>query len=580
MAEVTHAPTPDSHEPRSRHGLLAAAGAAARETRQSLASVFRNPNLRRVQLALTGSMIGDWAYATAVSVWAYGVGGATAVGVWVAVRMTLMALTSPMTATVADRLPRKAVMIGADLARAVLVAAAAACLYLDTSAWPVFVLATVAALVSTPFRAAQGAIMPALADTPAELTASNGTSSTLESLSFFVGPAIGAALLAVGSVELVFLLNAATFLWSMLLVARIRVPAAAAAPPPDAEPNAQAVSEEPGGGFLAETSAGFRAIWADKDLLLVILEVSVQTIIAGASAVFMVVMAVDILDSGPKGVGYLNSLLGVGAIVGGLVAISRAPRHKLAQDMTTGVVLWSLPLLLVTAWASPVSVFVAMIALGLGNPLVDVNMYTIVQRITPDAVLGRVFGALEACAIGGMALGSALAPLLLHLVGLRGTLALLGGSVALLALAGLPRMRGLDRRLVPPAGLALLRGIDIFNPLAPAVQEALARSLSRFVLPAGVVVLHQGDVSDRFYIIESGRVRVTADEGRLLREEGPGDFFGEIGLLRDVPRTATVTTVEDTVLQALEREDFLGAMNGGTESRRMVEDLVARRLAV
>jgi len=141
-------------------------------------------------------------------------------------------------------------------------------------------------------------------------------------------------------------------------------------------------------------------------------------------------------------------------------------------------------------------------------------------------------------------------------------------------------MRGLDRRLVPPAGLALLRGIDIFNPLAPAVQESLARSLSRFVLPAGVVVLRQGDVSDRFYIIESGRVRVTADEGRLLREEGPGDFFGEIGLLRDVPRTATVTTVEDTVLQALEREDFLGAMNGGTESRRMVEDLVARRLAV
>jgi MFS family permease len=564
-------------EPR---GMMGGARAALQETGSSLRSVFANPALRRLQLAFAGSMIGDWAYGTAVAVWAYGVGGATAVGVWIAVRMTLMALTSPLTATLADRLPRKAVMIGADLTRAVLVAGAALCLYLDTPAWPVFVLATAAALASTPFRAAQGAITPALANTPSELTASNGTSSTLESLSFFVGPAIGAALLAVGSVQLVFLLNAGTFLLSMLLVARIRVTVAARAESTAAEPSPEATADEAAESFLAETSAGFRSIWADKDLLLVILEVSVQTIIAGGSTVFMVVMAVEVLDSGPKGVGYLNSVLGIGAIIGGLVAISRAPKHKLAQDMTVGVVLWSLPLLLVTGWSSPVTVYAAMVALGLGNPLVDVNMYTIVQRITPDEVLGRVLGALEACAIGGMAVGSALTPLLLHWIGLRGTLAVLGAGVAVLALAGLPRMRALDRRLVPPATLPLLQGIEMFLPLSPTVQESLARALARLDVAAGAVVLQQGGVSDRFYIIESGRVRVTADDGRVLREEGPGEFFGEIGLLRDVPRTATITAVEDTVLQTLDRDDFLAAVTGVSESRRMVEDLVARRLAV
>jgi MFS family permease len=572
MTESVEAPT----------GFFGGAKEGVRETGASLRSVFANPALRKLQLAFAGSMIGDWAYGTAVAVWAYGVGGATAVGVWMAVRMTLMAVTSPVTATLADRLPRKAVMIGADLTRAVLIAAAAGCLMVDTPAWPIFVLATLAAVVSTPFRAALGAITPALANTPAELTASNGTSSTLESLAFFIGPAFGAALLVLGPVELVFLLNAATFLWSMLLIARIRVPAAADMEPEPAQPDSDETPTPTGvgAGFVAETTAGFRSIWADKDLLLVILELSVQTIIAGAGTVFTVVMAVEVLDSGPEGVGYLNSVLGVGALVGGLVAISRASRHKLAQDMTLGVVLWSLPLLLVTVWASPVTFFAAMVALGVGNPLVDVNMYTIVQRLTPDEVLGRVFGALEACAIGGMALGAVVTPLLLHLIGLRGTLAVLGGAVAVLALAGLPRMRRLDQRLVPPAGLPLVQGIEMFAPLSPAAQESIARSLSRLEVPAGVVVLQQGGVSDRFFVIESGRVRVTAEDGRILREEGPGEFFGEIGLLRDVPRTATITALEHSVLQALDRDDFLGAVSGVGESRRMVEDVVARRLSV
>src|SRR6476619_8063205 len=103
---------------------------ALRETKDSISSVFANPNLRRIQLALAGSMIGDWAYATAVAVWAYGVGGAQAVGIWTAIRLTLMAFTSPMAATVADRLPRKHIMIAADVIRAGLVALAPLCLAL------------------------------------------------------------------------------------------------------------------------------------------------------------------------------------------------------------------------------------------------------------------------------------------------------------------------------------------------------------------------------------------------------------------------------------------------------------------
>jgi MFS family permease len=556
-------------------GFAAGASTALRDMGTSIRSVFRNPGLRRVELALTGSMIGDWAFATAVTVWAYGVGGVTAVGIWTAIRLSLMALTAPIASMLADRFPRKRVMVTADLIRGVLVTATGLCLVFDTPAAPIFVLATLTGLLGTPFRCAQRALMPALANTPEELTASNGTGSTIESLSFFVGPSLGALLIAATDIQTVFFMDAATFVWSMVLVLGIRVPQRDG---PDQPTSADPDDEPAKESFLSEVSGGFRAIVADRDLATVIWLVAAQTIVAGASAVFLVVMAVDVVGTGAQGVGYLNSVLGVGAVLGGFLAIARATRHRLAQDMTTGVVLWAAPLLLVTAWPSPATVFAAVALLGLANPLVDVNMDTIVQRITPDAVMGRVFGALEACAIATMALGSFLMPLLLHFWSLRTSLLVIGLGVTLLALPFLPRMRRLDGRLTPPPGLALLQGVPMFLPLTPATVEGLARKLVRTPVVAGDVVLREGEDSDKFFIIDSGLVEVTHD-GVVLRQEGPGEFFGEIGLLRDVPRTATVTAVEDTVLMVLGRDEFLAAVTGQDDAYRAADDIVSFRLS-
>jgi MFS family permease len=553
------------------------------ETGGSLKSVFVNPNLRRMQLAFTGSLIGTWAYSTAVSVWAYGVGGAKAVGIFIAVRLAVMALATPFVSTFADRYSRKRVMIYSDLYCAVLIAAATACLYAGTPALPIFALAVLTSFGGSSFRAAQGAITPQLASTTEELTASNGTSSTLESLAIFVGPAIGAGLLAVADVEIVFLLNVASFAWSMYMVSGIRVAHAAA---DDADPEslkdavADAVHAEEAAteGFFTETSAGFRAIWRDKDLLITVIQGSAQTVVAGATAVFPLVMAVEILHTGAKGVGLLDSASGLAAILGGIFAIARASKHKLGQDLTVGVFLWSFPLVLVTIWPSPVTAFAVMAFLGFANPLVDVNVFTVIQRLTPDAVLGRVFGAFETCLISTMAIGSAITPVMLHLWGLRTALAILGIAIGAVAVLGLPRMRSMDRRLEAPAGLPLLQAIPMFGPLSPVTVDALARALVRVEVPAGDVVVREGDESDRFYVIESGLVRVTATDGHLLRDEGPGEYFGEIGLLRDVPRTATITAAEDTVLLALEREEFLDAVTGQGEARRLAEDVVVRRL--
>lgn len=220
-------------------GLLASARSAVRETGTSLASVFRNPRLRKMELAFAGSMIGDWASGTATAVFAYGVAGTKAVGLFYTVRLAMMAFASPFMATLADRVSRRLVMVVADLVRLGLFVGAAACLFLHAPAWPVFVLSGAAALVSSAFRPAQSAWMPSLADTPEELTAANGAASTLESLAFFLGPALGAFLLTVTDVPTVFLLNAATFLWSALLVLSIR-------------PRAEEAGTEPGGDESAE----------------------------------------------------------------------------------------------------------------------------------------------------------------------------------------------------------------------------------------------------------------------------------------------------------------------------------------
>jgi MFS family permease len=547
-----------------------------RETRDSVGSVFSNRNLRRIELAFAGSTVGDWAYATAVAVFAYGVGGAKAVGIWMAVRYFLIAITSPFGALLADRMDRRRLMILADLGRAVLVAAAAICLFLDTPATPVFVLATLASLFGRTFMVAQRSMLPSLAERPEELTAANGVASTVESLAFFVGPAIGALMLGFTSVQVVFLFNVATFAWSLAMVAGVHPPRRTETA--IAEPGSES-NDKQGPGFLAETAAGFRTVGGDRGLLVVTVMTCSQTLVAGAARVFMVVMAVDILGTGARGVGFLDAVFGLGSILGGVYAISRVSRRRLGGDLIVGVVLWSSPLLLVAAWPHPVTCFAAMALLGFGNPMVDINHDTILQRLSPEVVLGRVIGAVETCFIFTMALGAVGMPFLIDGVGLRWALLALGVPVAVVALLGIPQMRALDSRLKQPAKLPLLRGVDIFAPLAPATLETLALSVTEHRFLAGEVLVREGDTAEQFFVIESGLVEVV-QAGRVLRQEAAGEYFGEIGLLRDVPRTATVTAVEDTVVQSLARDDFLRAVTGHHEANFTAESIATRRLAV
>ena len=556
---------------------MAGIGDVIGETRSSLGTVFRNPGLRRINLAFAGSAIGDWAYATAIVVWAYSVGGVAAVGIWGTVRLILMAVVTPFASTLADRFPRKRVMVTSDVIRGGLVLLAAILIWRDAPVIVVFVLATCTALVAAPFRPAVAALLPKLVNTPEELTAANGASSTIESLAFFVGPALGGLLLTTTSVEVVVAFNALTFLWSAALVSRIRVPSEAGADDDgdDGDPTEQA--EEEGESFLHESMAGFRVIAGNRDLLLVSLVYCAQTVVAGASIVFGVEIAVQMTDFGPSGVGYLDSVLGVGAILGGLFAIGRASARRIATDFGWGVIFWALPLLLAAIWPQMWAAFLAMFIIGFANPVVDVNASTILQRLADDSVMARVFGALETGLISAMALGSIAMPVMVHLWGLQWSLGILAVFITAVVVPAMLRLRRLDALLGEPEGLSLLRQVPLFAPLEPKSLELIAQQLGRLEVRAGDAVITQGETGDRFYIVESGRTTASHD-GRVLSTQGQGDPFGEIALLRDVPRTATVVADEDSVLLFLERDAFLAAVTGDSEVAGRADDLVARRI--
>ena len=537
--------------------------------RVALRSVLSNRNLRRIQLAFGGSLIGDWAYGTAIAVWAFQESGAKGVGLFMAARFVGAAVAGPVGATIADRMSRRRFMMITDLVRAALTTITAIVIMADGPDLIVYAVAVVTAMVGAPFRSAQAGLIPQLVDTPGELTASNAVAANIENVVVFMGPAIGALMIGAFDVAPVVWLNVGSFLWSFLLVSGVKVHA-------PAEPTSGS-DGDPDESMLHEMSAGFAYLGKDADLRTVALLTAAQTLIWGALAVFMVVIAVrDFGDA--SNLGWLQGAMGVGTMIGGVMILGRVARGKLAEDMVVGVLGWSIPVISLAVFPSPITAIAALVVIGIADPWVNLGLETIPQRLAPPNAISRVYAAVESVIILAIALGSLAAPLLIHLFGTKGSLIGLGVIVTAYAVSTLPRLRKLDQRLTEPEGLAALRLIGIFEPLQPSVLEEMAHNLEAVLVPAGQAVVREGDVADRFYVIAEGEVEVSHGD-QVIRRETAGDFFGEIGLLRNVPRTATVTAVTDVKLWALERSHFLGAVTGTGAARVAAEDVVSRRIA-
>ena len=550
--------------------LIAGARAAAGQTRRSLQDVFAQPNLRRVELAFGGQLLGYWAFGVAIGIYAFRVDGATGVGLAALVRLLPGAIAAPFAGTIADRYDRRRVMVAGDLSRAVVVVVAAA---IVAAGWPaglVFALSGINSIIQTIHRPATSAIMPTLVRSPEELTAANAVASTLESISMLAGPAIGGLLVAAASVQIVFLFTAGGLVWSAVLVSRI-VPVA------PAEEEEQPPEPET---ILQASLAGFRTILREDRTRLLVGMISAQTLVAGALNVLIVVMALQVFHSGDAGVGYLNSAVGLGGVLGGVAALGVATK-RLAPSFAAGLVLWGAPLVLIAAVPSTAVAIVVLALVGVGNTLVDVSALTLLQRAVPDVVLARVFGVLESLIVLTIALGGIAAPALVSGLGARGALLATGlvlPVMVVLTWRALQRIDAAAAATAPAtAEIELLRGLPIFAPLPLPALERLAAHLEPVRVPAGTPVFAQGDTGDKFFIIGEGSVDVIRD-GEVVSRPGPGEGFGEIALLRDLPRTASVTATAHTLLYALDRDEFVPVVTGHAASREQADAVIAARL--
>jgi predicted MFS family arabinose efflux permease len=537
------------------------------ETSRSFRAVFANPQLRKLQIAFTGSVTGEWGFLVALAVYANDKGGATAVSAVLVIRWVASALTAPWLAYFTDRYPRERVMLAADLSRVVAMSAMAAAAFTDASPWIVYVLAGFMAIASKTFRPAQAALLPLLARTPEELTAANATSSAIQSVGTFLGPALGGLLLAVASVGWVFVADALTLVWSAIFVVQLH------SPPAEPKPAVER------GGAFDEAIAGFKALGTERDGRLIVFLYFCQTVVAGALRVLIVVTALDLLDIGNSGLGVLNAAMGIGGLFGVALAFALIGRRRLASDFGIGLVLIGLGLGLIGVWPTLFGAIVLIAVFGIGNTLVDVSGVTLLQRAVRDEVLGRVFGALESILVLGLAVGALLAPVLLNLIGTRWSLIVVGALLPVLAGLLWRRLRVIDARArIPTERIELLRANEIFAPLPPPVIEHLAVKLIPRRVEAGDVVFRQGDEGDLFYLVEDGRCEISID-GEHVADVWPGETFGEIALLRDIPRTGTVKAIENTKLLALERDEFIAAVTGHAPSREAADALVGARLA-
>jgi MFS family permease len=516
---------------------------------------LRNRRLLRAQTAYVLYNVVEWASWIAILVWAYDAGGVRAASSLAVVQLVPSALLASPAAGWLDRLPRARALTLGYAIQALAMGVTGLALAVDAPSPLLVVSAAVGAVSLTLTRPVHHALLPEISDTTAELTASNSASGWAEAAGVFLGPlACGGLILVAGPGGVLLVMAAISALGASVT---LHMPTHASG---SVTGRRQAGQEHP-----------LRTVLRDPAARQLSGLVFALNILVGLSDILLVVLAFDLLDLTAAGPGLLNAAAGLGQIVGAVATVVLVGKGRLAAAVVLAAVVTGISFGS-TGLVSAPSLAVLLIGLyGAGKLFFDIATRTLVQRLLPDRLLVAVFGLQESLMMAAFALGSLAAPLLVEAVGPRGAFAIAGAFLPVVALLAYPRLRRLDADTQVPADvLRLLLDVPLLAVLPPRVVERLALDAELVTVPPGEPVITEGDAGDRFFVIDRGRVLVTR-ESLLLRELGPGAWFGELALLRDTPRTATVTAETTVSLWAVGRETFLAAVGAGTRSREVAD---------
>ena len=587
---------PDRSRPRrSPHGaivltVLTALTGRIRTASAAFRRVLANRDLRRLELAYLAFIVIELGTWIAVLVYANEATGPASIGIVAVAQLVPSAIFAPLGASLADRYRRERVLAVGYGAIGLAVAATGLAMLLGAPPLVVYACAIVAATVVTVPRPIQSSLMPEFAETPEELTSANAVNSIFEAWGGLVGPLAAGLLMAVTGTGAVFLAAAGVAAAAMFLVLGVRTTRDRGGSSGDA-PTSGPPSTGPGGSApAAETLVydppdtpgrlldGVRSVLGNRDTLVIVALLACHFLAIGALDVLIVVLATDALDAGGSGAGYLNAALGLGAVVGGATTLALAGSGRLTAWLAAGAAVVGLGVGLLGTEPGFSASLALLVVTGLGGAIFDIAGRTFLQRVAPRAILAGAFGLVEGFAMAGMAAGSLVAGVAYEIVGLVGAMFVTAALVPVAVLAAWFRLSRLEAGLdVPARQVAVLRALQLFALVPAPAVEAAARRLNRLAVPAGATIIREGEPGDRFYIVDSGTVQVL-QQGRPIRSLGPGQSFGQIALLRDVPRTATVVAMTDVELWVLDRDAFLFAVAGSSRAAAASHNLAAAML--
>ncbi len=501
----------------------------------------------------------EWAVWVAILIFAYSTTGPASVGIVAVAQLVPAAIAAPTMARLGERVsPGRALTI-AYLAIGLAMVSTGAAMALGWPAPVVYLLAASVVVAYTSIRPIQLAILPALVGRAEQLTAANALSTILEGVGVLVGPFLCGVVVGFATPAAVYLgAGVAT-----LVAALLSIGIAGATIPIRPRP----ASGAPEG--LAKAPRGMAAIAAEPSRWMSVLLLAARFGVAAAMDVLLVIAAIELLGMGEAGAGYLSAAIGLGWVVGGATTLVIVGRPRLTPLLLIGAVIWAIPVVGIALVAQPAFALVALVLAGIGVAIVDVAVRTVLQRLVSTDQLAGVFGIAEGASMGGAAIGALSAGVLVATIGLRGSIVVAAVLLPILAIAILRTVgRGEAAVRIPFREIALLRRLPMFAPVPAPALEAAAAALVAVDLPTGATIIREDDVGDRFWVLDAGDVAVSQG-GVTIGRLGPGASFGELALVRDIPRTASVTALSDVRLFALDRESFLITL---TASPRAVEE--------